>query len=135
MGLAEITREFVRAQRTKRGFVVAFIDVDGLKSRNDSRGHPAGDQLLRDVAAAFRAQFRAYDLLVRYGGDEFVCGIPEMTADEASSRFERMNADLLANHQASVSFGLAHVLRTDNIVEQLIARADAALYAQRQLRA
>lgn len=134
VGLAEITREFVRAQRTKRGFVLAFIDIDGLKLRNDSLGHQAGDQLLCDVAAAFRARFRAYDLLVRYGGDEFVCGISEMTVDEASSRFERMNAELLANHQASVSFGLADLLGTDNVVEQLIARADVALYAQRQLR-
>lgn len=54
---------------------LAFIDVDNLKAKNDSLGHPAGDKLLRDTADSIRAHLRSYDLLIRFGGDEFLCGL------------------------------------------------------------
>src|SRR5438132_6245992 len=73
-GLAMLQRELDRARRVRgRGTIVAFIDVDGLKRLNDTDGHSAGDQLLRDVVAAIRERVRSYDLVIRYGGDEFVC--------------------------------------------------------------
>lgn len=131
VGVVELTREVVRAQRMEQPFVVAFIDVDHLKERNDQLGHPAGDDLLVVVADAIRAHIRPYDLLIRYGGDEFVCGLPDVTPEQVSKRFERMNADLAASHEASVSFGLAEV-SDDKTAEDLIRRADAELYANRQ---
>ena len=62
-----------RAKRTQRSFVLAFIDVDGLKTTNDSLGHAAGDELLRRVVDTVRDHLRSYDLIVRFGGDEFLC--------------------------------------------------------------
>ena len=125
-GLVELEREMMRAQRTEQPFVVAFIDVDGLKIVNDSLGHDAGDQLLRRVVDDTRAYLRSYDLIVRFGGDEFVCGLSDLGLAEATERFRRINANL-AGHGSSITVGLAELEGNDSLVE-LIARADKALY-------
>ena len=125
-GLVELEREMMRAVRTGQPFVVAFIDVDGLKTVNDSLGHEAGDQLLRRVVDYTRAQLRSYDLIVRFGGDEFVCGLSNLRLAEATERFRRINANLFP-HGASVTVGLAELEEGDSLVD-LIAQADKALY-------
>lgn len=132
-GMVELERELGRAKRTEQPFVLAFIDVDDLKGTNDSIGHAGGDQLLRATADAIRAHLRAYDLLVRFGGDEFVCGLLDMTITEAVQRFTLVNAQLAATRQASVTAGLAE-LRADDDLEDLVGRADEALYAERERR-
>jgi diguanylate cyclase (GGDEF)-like protein len=124
--LVELEREMMRAKRTGHPFVVAFLDVDGLKAINDSLGHDAGDQLLRRVVDCTRSQLRSYDLIVRFGGDEFVCGLSNLRQREATERFERINASL-AEHDSSITVGLAELEDGDSLVE-LIARADKALY-------
>jgi diguanylate cyclase (GGDEF)-like protein len=130
-GLAELAREIVRAKRTGQPLTLAFADVDGLKRRNDSLGHPAGDQLLRAIVASIRAQLRSYDLVIRYGGDEFLCSLLDVTMTQAAERFSLVNADLAAAQKASVTAGLAQ-LNADDRLEDLIARADEALYRARQ---
>ncbi len=70
-GLALLEREIDRSRRTETRLVVAFVDVDGLKRVNDELGHAAGDRLLSDVAAVLRSRLRSYDLVMRWGGDEF----------------------------------------------------------------
>jgi len=132
-GLLEIHREITRAHRTGRPFVLAFIDVDGLKVLNDSQGHAAGDQLLCDVIGAVRDVLREYDLIVRYGGDEFLCGLLDLGLDQARGRFDRAN-DSLAMRDAHATVGLAELV-PDESLDQLIARADASMYADRQARA
>jgi diguanylate cyclase (GGDEF)-like protein len=119
----------MRARRTKQPFVLAFIDVDGLKAVNDSLGHNAGDQLLRRVVDYTRAQLRSYDLIVRLGGDEFVCGLSGLRRAEAADRFCRVDANLSA-HGSSITVGLAEQEKSDSLAD-LIARADKALYASR----
>jgi diguanylate cyclase (GGDEF)-like protein len=130
-GIVELEREIARAKRRKQHFVLAFIDVDRLKATNDSLGHSAGDQLLRQVADVTRAHFRSYDLMVRFGGDEFLCALPDLSMAEAAERFLGVNADLAATRQTSVTAGLAE-LHADDSLEDLIARADEALYRERQ---
>jgi len=130
-GIVELEREIARAKRTKQPFVLAFVDVDDLKGTNDSLGHAAGDQLLRETADSIRSHFRDYDLIVRFGGDEFLCALIDVTMAEAATRFSLVNADLAATHQASVTVGLT-VLEADDAVEDLIARADEAMYRERQ---
>ncbi len=133
-GFVELEREMSRARRVNEPFVLAFIDVDHLKAVNDSHGHAAGDRLLADVAAAFRATLRPHDLIIRYGGDEFVWAIAGLSPAAVTSRLKLVNALLAHSHDhGSVSFGLAELAPSDS-PEGLIARADAALYRQRDRR-
>ncbi len=122
-----------RAKRTKTPFVLAFIDVDGLKATNDSLGHYAGDQLLSGVVNTMRAHLRGYDLIVRFGGDEFLCGLLDLSMQMATERFFLINADLAASRNASITAGLAELEPGDSL-DSLTARADAALRGQRRQR-
>jgi diguanylate cyclase (GGDEF)-like protein len=115
----------------KQSLTLGFVDIDHLKETNDSLGHAAGDQLLRGTAASIRAHLRSYDLIIRFGGDEFLCALLGVTKAEAANRFLLMNADLAETQQASFSVGLAE-LEADDALEVLIARADEALYKEKQ---
>ena len=132
-GLLELEHEIARAHRTGDSFVLAFVDVNNLKVRNDLHGHIAGDRLLRKIADTLRANVRSYDLVVRYGGDEFICGFPALDVNDAAERFARINEDLAASDEASVAFGLAELERGDSLTG-LIAKADALMYANRYQR-
>ncbi len=125
IGLEEVSRELERAHRTGTGLVLAFIDVDGLKAVNDSQGHLAGDALLRLLGETLRANVRPYDLIVRYGGDELLCAMPNLGLGEARKRFEKIAAALAAaDADHSITFGLAEAGPAESLRE-LIARADA----------
>src|SRR5438552_5090078 len=115
-GLEEVSRELERAHRTGASLVLAFIDVDGLKQVNDSQGHLAGDALLRLVGETLRANVRPYDVIVRYGGDELVCAMPNLSGPEARARFETIATSLTAiNAEHSVTFGLAAAEPADSL--------------------
>ena len=131
-GLVDLQREIDRARRSDGRLVLAFVDVDGLKAINDVQGHAAGDQLLRDVALALRTELRSYDLVVRYGGDEFLCTLSGSDIEGARRRFDEVARDLTERSpEASVSVGLAALADPDTL-DELIGRADAALYAGRR---
>jgi diguanylate cyclase (GGDEF)-like protein len=120
-----------RARRTGQVLVVAFVDVDGLKSINDVEGHAAGDRALQQVADALRSSLRSYDLVIRYGGDEFVCAMSGLTLADAEPRLAQVNVGLgQGPHHRSVSVGLAQ-LQHDDSLDSLVARADTALYVAR----
>jgi diguanylate cyclase (GGDEF)-like protein len=126
-GLNEIKREIKKAQRTKEPLVLAFIDVDHLKEMNDAHGHGAGDRLLGRVATAIRRVVRDYDVVVRYGGDEFLCCILGLDVVEAQARFDGLNATLAAHGGGTASVGVVQ-LEQGEALEHAIARADAAMY-------
>ena len=128
-GLLELGRDVARAARSGRLLIVAFIDVDHLKIINDEQGHAAGDRALITVADVLHTTLRPYDLVIRYGGDEFICAAEGIDLHAARLRFIRVN-ELLARAGLSVTAGLAK-LRTGDTIEQVIARADADLYQQR----
>lgn len=130
VGLLELEREVARAGRTDQSFVIAFLDVDGLKATNDLGGHAAGDRRLVGAVDAVRGHIRDYDLLVRLGGDEFLCAQTGLTAADTATRFARVNADLAATGSGAVSVGVAALEPGDSLAD-LIARADAAMYAGR----
>jgi diguanylate cyclase (GGDEF)-like protein len=111
--LIDLQREMARARRSDGRLVLAFVDVDGLKAVNDVRGHADGDALLGDVAVALRTALRSYDLVVRYGGDEFLCALPGTDIEGARRRFEEVARRLTERAEAaSVSVGLAALERT-----------------------
>ncbi len=104
---------------------VAVLDLDHFKAFNDQHGHPVGDLLLRETAAAWRAQLRAGDLLARIGGEEFALLLYERDADSARRLAERLQACVPRGQTCSV--GLADSV-PDEQPQRLVARADAALY-------
>jgi diguanylate cyclase (GGDEF)-like protein len=135
LGEVELSNEIARARRTGGGLVLAFVDVDGLKVRNDGEGHAAGDALLRSVVAAIRSHLRSYDPIVRVGGDEFVCGLSNTDLAGARRRFDEISDALReADDGASISVGLAALTPGDSLPE-LTARGDAALYRAKETHA
>jgi diguanylate cyclase (GGDEF)-like protein len=134
VGLEDLQREIDRAHRTGENLVAAYVDVDGLKAVNDEHGHHAGDQLLQDVVEALRHDMRSYDLLVRLGGDEFLCVMPGLTTEQARHRFEHLETGLPSGPTLrSLSFGLSE-LRDGEGPSGLIDRADQDLLATRDAR-
>jgi diguanylate cyclase (GGDEF)-like protein len=128
LGLDEVLRELERTRRRPGSvLLVAFVDVDGLKRVNDTRGHLAGDALLHLVGETLIGHLRRYDVIVRYGGDEFVCSMPDMSPADARARF-RTIGDALAAVDPSYSISLGFTeSRAEDTLEDLIARADADL--------
>lgn len=134
VGLAAMQRELDRTTRSHDPLVAAFIDVDGLKATNDSKGHSAGDELLQAVARCVKAQLRSYDLIARYGGDEFVCTISGHDLAGVRERFDVITEQLSRTLPgAAISIGLAE-RQPEETLKHLIDRADAVLRAVKQPR-
>ncbi len=129
-----LIEDLVRLTETGTPFRMLFVDVDGLKAVNDSEGHLAGDALLRLIGDTIRANVRSYDVIVRYGGDELVCAMPDVGAPEARARCDRIAAAVgEANASYSVTFGLAEAEPEDGL-QELIARANADFIEARRSR-
>ena len=130
MGLEDLEREMARARRENQPLVAAYVDVDGLKATNDEHGHSAGDDLLASVAASLKHHMRPYDLLVRLGGDEFLCVLP-LSDQDARVRFDDLHTDLDAfGSGQSVSVGFSE-LRDGDTADDFIGRADRDMLAHR----
>jgi diguanylate cyclase (GGDEF)-like protein len=126
-GLQHIASEIDRARRTMAPLVVAYIDVVGLKVVNDSLGHAAGDALLQRAVDGIRRHLRSYDLIVRIGGDEFLCVMSGASIHDAEHRFSVIQAALAADAEpCAIKVGFAELEAEDSAAE-LIRRADAQL--------
>ncbi len=126
-GMTDLDHEVDRCRRIGSTLVIAYVEVVGLQELNDTVGSQAGDELLRDVVALLRTHLRSYDLIVRIGGDEFLCAISNMSEADARERFSAVGSELAAQQDArGIRTGFA-TLRDGETVTELIARADSEL--------
>jgi diguanylate cyclase (GGDEF)-like protein len=132
-----LERELRRAIRQQKPVAVLMVDVDHFKNFNDTFGHEAGDNVLRQVAESLRQAVRSEDIVCRYGGEEFVAILPEMPIDGALERAEmvrhqvseinlRFRGEEL--HEITVSVGVAMYPQHAEFAEQLLRASDRALY-------
>jgi len=126
IGHLTLTHEIERVRRSGGPFVVAFLDVDELKTVNDRDGHAAGDRVLQSVVGAMRARLRSFDPIIRYGGDEFVCGLGGTDLAGARRRFDMIGIAIEADAGVGISVGFAE-LEPGETADRLTERADAEM--------
>lgn len=136
-----LNEEMGRARRFRRPLSLLMLDIDHFKAVNDTHGHPAGDEVLRVIAARVRASLRPTDHVARYGGEEFIVMQPETTPDGALATAERIRAAIAGTAvpigldravSATISVGTASFPDNADTEEELIAAADRALYAAKE---
>jgi diguanylate cyclase (GGDEF)-like protein len=134
--LARIEYEMARHARSRRSFALLMLDLDGFKLLNDRFGHPAGDDLLREVAAALARVVRDQDTVARVGGDEFCVLAPETDetgAQRLISRVEAAVARVTAGADSlGASAGAAVFPRDGETAERLLQAADQHLLASKR---
>jgi diguanylate cyclase (GGDEF)-like protein len=120
------------SQRHRLPVSLTVLDIDRFKSHNDSFGHLAGDDVLRRLVAVVTGGIRAHDTIARYGGEEFVILMPATGADAAVAVSERLRATIAStpwHHRAvTASFGVATATSSGESPDELLDRADRALY-------
>ncbi len=132
--LAEGIEAVLKGGRVAAPLSVLAIDVDHFKSYNDEFGHQAGDEVLRMIAAALRANTRSSDLVARYGGEEFVVLLPGVDAGMAEKIAEALRAAIESqdwpHRPVTASVGIATASSCDQLadISGLLSAADAALY-------
>jgi diguanylate cyclase (GGDEF)-like protein len=129
--------QFILSRRSGNPLSVAFIDLDRFKQVNDSFGHEAGDAVLVNATEAVQSNLRMGDMLVRWGGEEFILIMPNTTAPLARQALERVRAAGLGKrpdgNPVTASMGIAE--RIDDGAEgwpQLVEKADARMYQAKQ---
>lgn len=130
------TREVARAERYHRSLSLAYLDIDDFKKVNDEGGHDDGDRLLVEVAETLARNLRAFDVIARYGGDEFVLLLPETGDKAAEMVLDKLMGALRGAVQgrwpASFSIGAVTIDGPRTSLDRLIHQADKLVYAAKQ---
>lgn len=124
-------QELERCQRHGRVLSLMMMDLDNFKTINDTHGHLVGDRVLIDFVKQVLGQLRRPDKLGRFGGEEFVLLLPETPMDEASRVAERIRENIQKNRgelSCTVSIGVVTAVTGKESMDDLVARADGALY-------
>ena len=126
------SRELKKATRLNQNLALIMFDIDHFKKINDRFGHQAGDRALVKLAETARLAMRDYDLISRWGGEEFVALLPDTDLETARLIAERLREQIAATDlpeigQVTCSFGVVERRNNEN-GDSLINRADAALY-------
>lgn len=133
-----LSDEYARARRYRRDLSIAMVDLDNFKLVNDTYGHLTGDRALIRIAGTLEEDIRRQDVLGRYGGEEFLVILPETTGREAAVLLERCRKKIAriswqevigqASLSVTLSAGIGELVDADRSIEDLIARADRAMY-------
>ncbi|HEV8121344.1 MAG TPA: GGDEF domain-containing protein [Candidatus Polarisedimenticolia bacterium] len=135
---AALRREVARARRYRLPVSFIFLDLDGFKSVNDRHGHLMGSRALVEVGAVLRGVVREIDVVARFGGDEFTIILPQTSAAGARVIAERLRQRVASTRflqafglsvRLTASFGIATYPEHGRTAEELVARADQAMYA------
>ena len=133
-------RVLMRARQSQRSVSVVMVDADYFKAINDTYGHPVGDEVLRHLANILAAQVRPGDLVIRYGGEEFVLILDGSSQEDARQVAERLRQVIEESHVAAggadiryrVSIGLSCSDKAGHALDELVSKADVALYRAKQ---
>jgi diguanylate cyclase (GGDEF)-like protein len=133
-------REMERARRYAKPFVVLALDIDFFKKVNDTHGHDIGDAVLKEVARICAAQLRGTDVFARMGGEEFAALLPETDLKPAAGLAERLRQAIALQPiftpkgplVVTISVGVAQHGPQDTGLDQVMKRADEALYAAKR---
>jgi diguanylate cyclase (GGDEF)-like protein len=130
-----LAKEIARAGRTKACFSLMFFDIDDFKIFNDAYGHQKGDEVLVQIASVIKTMLRAQDVPCRYGGDEFICLLPDTNYFYALSIAERVRkniinlpSDMGLEVNLSLAYGIATYPTDGDKSEELIKTCDMRLY-------
>jgi diguanylate cyclase (GGDEF)-like protein len=137
----ELARSLAYVKRYGANAALVYLDLDGFKPVNDRHGHAAGDAVLKAIAATLTRHVRASDVVARIGGDEFVVLLWNVSEADAAAKAAALEAAVYATPVRSgastlvvgASAGVAFIGPLDTPVE-VLARADAAMYARKALR-
>jgi diguanylate cyclase (GGDEF)-like protein/PAS domain S-box-containing protein len=136
-----LVRELSRAERLGKNVVVAMVDIDHFKRINDTFGHTAADAVLREWSELLKVKFRGSDIVCRYGGEEFVIILPDISMDDARQRLEQLRSDLSrmvvreegqSIQSVTVSMGVAFYPMHGRTSHSLLQAADHALYRAKE---
>jgi diguanylate cyclase (GGDEF)-like protein len=131
-----LSQELGRSFRYKASFAILMVDVDEFKKYNDAYGHPAGDEVLKKVAAILLHSTRTVDCTSRYGGEEFAVLLTNTAGESAVEIAERIRARVasqeFSGRKITVSIGIAEFPEHGQSAEAVISSADEALYAAKR---
>jgi len=140
--LAGLKRELARSQRTGDAVAIILADIDHFKQVNDSHGHAAGDEALIEVARRLKCDLRPYDLVGRYGGEEFLLVLPACNLDAALNRAEQLRLSVSTDFPVpdgatpfTLSLGVTVSDPSSDLlsVQELLHQADQALYRAKEM--
>lgn len=135
--ISALEREFSRSQRDVKPITIILSDIDHFKNVNDTLGHAAGDEVLKEIGRRLRMDLRPYDLVGRYGGEEFLLILPGCDLDTAKRRADRIR-DAIASDPITTPYGTTSVTismgvtaasaQTQRSVCEILHQADMSLY-------
>jgi diguanylate cyclase (GGDEF)-like protein len=126
------SKEFAKAKRNKTPFSVILLDIDSFKEYNDTKGHTAGDNILIEIANHLLKETREVDLVVRYGGEEFLLLLTDTTLERAHEAAERIRKIVESTIGVTISLGVSSYNKDIYSEEELVNKADKALYSAKK---
>jgi len=140
-----LIKEISRSGRERKPLCIAMLDIDHFKAINDTYGHVAGDKVLKEVVSRAKAGLRPYDIIGRFGGEEFVIGIVNTDQEKSIEITERIRKNICEmpfrverkNLNVSVSIGLTNItppeiIDPNGVLDEMIKIADDALYEAKE---